>query len=64
MDEKDSSLDSLCFDMVLDFDVHLNDFSWDYESFSESALELSEELSELLLDSLEDESDSNELFAL
>ena len=64
MDEKDSSLDSLCFDLVLDFDVHLNDFSWDYESFSESALELSEELSELLLDSLEDESDSNELFAL
>ena len=64
MDEKDSSLDSLSFDMVLDFDVHLNDFSWDYESFSESALELSEELSELLLDSLEDESDSNELFAL
>jgi hypothetical protein len=64
MDEKDSSLDSLCFDLVLDFDVHLNDFSWDYESFSESPLELSEELSELLLDSLEDESDSNELFAL
>ena len=64
MDEKDSSLDSLSFDMVLDFDVHLNDFSWDYESFSESSPELSEELSELLLDSLEDESDSKELFAL
>lgn len=61
MDEKDSSLDSLNFDLVLDFDVNLNDFSCDYDSFSDSSLELSEELSELLLESLEDESYSDEL---